>query len=68
MDKSSLTDDSLDEVPQNRGGGENPEGDADQGVPPGPARRKGGAPHETGAPGDVRRSGPRPAPRSSRRP
>ena len=40
MDKSSLTDDSLDEVPQNRSGGENPEGDADQSVPPGRARPK----------------------------
>lgn len=35
MDKSSLTDDSLDEKPLNRSGGENPEGDASQGVPPG---------------------------------
>ena len=41
MDKSSLTDDSLDEVPVNRSGGENPEGDAHQGVPPGVAKPSG---------------------------
>ena len=40
MDKSSLSDDSLDEKPVNRSGGENPEGDADQGLPPGEAERR----------------------------
>jgi hypothetical protein len=51
MDKSSLTDDSLDEVPLNRSGGENPEGDAHQGVPPGVAKPSGKKSHNGGQQG-----------------
>lgn len=53
MDKSSLTDDSLDEVPLNRSGGENPEGGADQGVPPGRAPKPDDADDDSSA-GSVR--------------
>jgi hypothetical protein len=57
MDKSSLSDDSLDEKPVNRSGGENPEGDADQGLPPGEAerRREDSSKGERGARGGRRR-------------